>query len=237
MCLTEINGLSASNPRMAQSTVAPPRDPSASAGQDAQSTTQSDFDVRSEQLAHTKRILDLQIEGSRAIYRDALGIFLLNVIALLGLFASSLVVTALGGLTVASSAQVSVVLLGFGTLALFVSMAFATKAYLGDIADYAKPVTNAEGESYAEKSISRNVSIIKRNARIMETKVEGIRTAMLSMVGGLGGLFLALGFQFVALDSWAQVLVSLNALVVIGYLLVKVMGIDYFESQKDRLLR
>lgn len=222
---------------MAQSTTAPADSRSAPPGEDFSSSDPSSIDVRSEQLAHTRRILDLQIEGSRAIYRDALGIFLANVIALVALFSSGLLVTAMGGLSVTTSMQISVVLFGFGTLSLFISMAYATRAYLGDIADYASPVTDAEGGTFADKTISRNVSIIRRNAKIMETKVEGIRTALLSMVGGFGVLFLALGFQFIPLDSWAQVLVSLNALLVIGFLLVRVMGFDYLESKKDRLLR
>ena len=220
---------------MAQSTVAPTG--AQTAGEDTGPTARSNPDIRSEQLAHTKRILDLQIEGSRTIYRDALGIFLVNVLVLAALFATGLLMTAMGGLRVSSSAQVSVVLLGFGTLSLFVSMTFAMKAYLGDIADYSKPVTDTDESEYSNKSISRNITVIKRNARVMESKVEEIRTALLSMMGGLAGLGLALGFQFVTLDSWAQVLVSLNALAVIGFLLVKVMGIDYFESQKERLLR
>ena len=222
---------------MAQSTAAPTESHSVPTGDETARTSPSGVNVRSEQLAHTRRILDLQIEGSRTIYRDALGIFLVNTLALLGLFASGLVVTALGGLTVTTSAQISIVLFGFGTLALFISMAYATKAYLGDIADYSRPVTDTDGGSFVDKTLSRNISIIKRNAQVMESKVEGIRTALLSMVGGLGVLFLALGFQFIPLDSWAQVLVSLNALIVIGYILVRVMGFEYLESKKDQLLR
>ena len=221
---------------MAQSTAAPTDSHSVPSREENAHST-SDVNVRSEQLAHTRRILDLQIEGSRTIYRDALGIFRMNVLVLVGLFAAGLIVTAMGGLSVTTSAQISIVLLGFGTLALFVSMAYATKAYLGDIADYSRPVTESDSKTFADKTISRNFSIIKRNAQVMETKVEGIKTALLSMVGGIAVLFLALGFQFLPLDSWAQVLVSLNALVVIGFLLIKVTGFDYLESKKDQLLR
>lgn len=222
---------------MAQSSAAPTEPRSVPGGDEPARTTPKEVDLRAEQLSHTKRILDLQIEGSRAIYRDALGIFLVNTLLLAGLFVSGALVTAMGGLSVTASAQTSVVLFGIGTLALFVSMAFATTAYLDDIADYARPVTDADGEAYHNKAISHNVSTIKRNARAMETKVERLRTALLSMVGGLVVLFLGLGLQFIQLDSWAEVLVSLNALAVIGYLLVKVMGFDYLESKKDQLLR
>lgn len=222
---------------MAQSTAAPSESHSIPSDTDLSGSASASVEVRNEQLDHTRRILDLQIEGSRAIYRDALGIFLVNILALVALFAAGLYVTAMGGLTGTTTMQISVVLFGFGTFSLFISMAYATRAYLGDIADYSRPVTNTDDGTFADKTISRNISIIKRNAQIMEAKVEGIRTAMLSMVGGFGVLFLALGFQLIPLDSWAQALVSLNALVVIGFLLVKVMGIDYLESKKDQLLR
>lgn len=222
---------------MTQRTAAPAESRSVIGEDESARATPQEVDLRAEQLSHTKRILDLQIEGSRAIYRDALGIFLVNALTLGGLFVSGVLVIAMGGLTIAASAQTSVVLFGIGTLGIFVSMAYATTAYLGDIADYARPVTDADGEAFQNKAISSNVSIIKRNARAMEAKVEGLRTALLSMVGGLVVLFLGLGFQFIQLDSWAQVLVSLNALAVIGYLLIKVMSFDYLESKKDRLLR
>lgn len=221
---------------MAQSTTAPPESRPMPPEAGADGSDAVGYDVVREQLDHTKRILDLQIEGSRNIYNDALRLFLVNVVTLAGLLSAGLVVSSIGGFAVGSSTQIGVVLLGLGTLALFVSMAYATKAYLGDIADYAGPVTDASGREFADKSLSRNVKVIKRNAKVMESKVEAIRTALLSMVGGLVGLALALGFQLVPLESWAQIVVSLNALVVIGYLLANVMGID-LESQKNRLLR
>lgn len=222
---------------MAQSTTARTEPPSMAPDRGVEGSDPVQYDVTREQLAHTKRILDLQIEGSRNIYSDALRLILVNVLALTGLLSAGLIVASIGGISVNTSAQIGVVLLGFGTLALFVSMAYSAKAYLGDIADYAGPVTDANGRDFAEKSLSRNVKVIKRNAKIMESKVEAIRTSLLSMIGGLVGLALALGFQLVPLDSWAQIVVSLNALIVIGYLLANVMGLDYLESQKNRLLR
>lgn len=222
---------------MAESAAAQTGSPSVTAGETTQRAERPAVDVRKEQLAQTKRILDLQIEGSRAVYRDALSVFIANVLVVAGLVVAGLLVTALGGMPTTTSSLFSVVLLGFGTLSIFVAMAYATKVYLGDIADYSRPVSDVDGSDYVDRSLSKNVSTIKRNAKSMEAKVESMRTAMLSMLGGLGGLSLALGFQVVPLNSWAQILVSLNALVVVSYLLFHGVGSDYFQSHKDRLLR
>lgn len=222
---------------MAQSTTAPTEPRSVAQEDGPERTEAARYDVVDEQLTHTKRILDLQIEGSRHIYTDALRLFLLNVLALAVLLSAGMVASSLAGAGVSTASQISVVFLAFGTLALFVSMAYASRAYLGDIVDYSKPVTDTDGRDFADKSLTRNVKVIKRNARVMEAKVDAIRTSMLSMIGGVVGLALALGFQLVPLDSWAQVVVSLNALLVVGYLLTRVMDLDYIETQKERLLR
>lgn len=197
----------------------------------------SQFDIREEQIAHTKRILDLQIEGSRNLYQDALRIFLVDILGLGVLLSAGLVAFGLGGVAVGASEQISVVLMAFGGISVFVSMTFAAKAYLGDIANYGKTVTRDDGEDYKEKYLSRNIKIIKQNAREMEKRVDSIRVSLFSLVGGLAALILGLGFLVVPLDTWAEMAISLTAILFLGYLLADVLDIDYLDGSPTQFLR
>lgn len=60
---------------------------------------------------------------------------------------------------------------------------------------------------------------------------------MVTLVDGFGFHFLVLGLRCIPPDSWMQILVSLNALLVIGFNLVRVMEYSYLELKMDRLLR
>lgn len=220
---------------MARSSTAPADAHSVSRNDETDRRDGARYDLGDEQLAHTKRILDLQIEGSRNIYTDAMRLFLVDVVVLAGLLAAGLVASSFGGMAVNAAAPVSVALLGFGTFALFVSMTYSLRAYLGDVVEYAKPVT--DGGDFVDESLSRNVETIKRNAGVMEGKVDAIRTSLLTLAGGLGSLVLALGFQVVPLAAWGQIVVSLGGLVVIGYLVANVMEMEYLQTHEDRLHR
>jgi len=196
------------------------------------------FDVRDEQIAHLKRILDLQIEGSRNIYNDALRLMFVNVIAIGGLLAAAMVAVGVGGFgVIGPSEQISMVLLAFGMAGLFVSMAYATKAYLDDIADYATIVSTETREEFKAKYLSRNLEVVRQNAAVMETEIEAIRNSILGLVLGLSGLVLGFAFQVVPLDAWAQMAISLVGLLLVGYLVNNVIGVGYFEAQKDRFVR
>lgn len=199
--------------------------------------TRETFDVREEQIAHTKRVLDLQIEGSRHLYDDALRILLVEILVLGALLAGGLVAVGFGGLAIGTVDEVSIVLVTFGTGAVFVSMAGAAKAYLGDVANYGTTVRSDDGEDYPEKFLSRNIEVIKGNARDMEERVDTVRTSLFTLVGGLGGLFLGVGFQVLGLAIWAEVAISIGALLALGYLVGDVMGVDDLGAGAGRFLR
>ena len=195
------------------------------------------LDVREEQIAQTKRILDLQIEGSRHLYEDALRIFLVEILAIGALLAGGLVAVGFGTIATPTIDEVSLVLAAFGTGAVFVSMALAAKAYLGDVANYGSTVRSGDGEDYSEKLLTRNVKVIKQNARAMEDRVELVRASLFALVGGLGGLLLGLGFQVLAIAIWAEVAISIGALLLLGYLVADVMGVEYLDARDGRFLR
>jgi hypothetical protein len=196
------------------------------------------FDVRDEQIEHLKRILDLQIEGSRNIYDDALRLMLINVVAIGGLLAAAMVAVGVGGFgVIGPSEQISMVLLAFGMAGLFVSMAYATKAYLADIADYATIVSSESREEFKAKYLSRNLEIVRENAQVMEAEIEAVRNSILGLVLGLSGLVLGFAFQVVPLDTWAQMAISLAGLLVVGYLVNNVIGVGYLQAGKERFVR
>lgn len=199
--------------------------------------THERMDVRREQIAHTKRILDLQIEGSRHLYEDALRIFLVEVLALGALVAGGLLAAGVGDLAVGTVDEVSIVLVAFGTGAIFVSMGTAAKAYLGDIANYGSTIKSDDGDDYADKFLSRNIKVIKQNARAMEDRVELVRTSLFALVGGLGGLLLGVAFQVLAIATWAEVAISIAGLLMLGYLVADVLGVEYLEGRSGRFLR
>lgn len=196
------------------------------------------FDARAEQIEHLRRILDLQIEGSRNMYNDALRLMFINVLAIGLLLAAAMVSVGIEGFgVIGPSEQISVVLLAFGVGGLFVSMAYATNAYLADIADYATIVSAESREEFNAKYLSRNLKVVRENAAVMEEEIDSIRNAILGLVFGLSGLVLGFAFQVVPLDTWAQMAISIVGLLVVGYLVNNVMGVGYLEAQKDRFVR
>lgn len=203
-----------------------------------QSAAEEDFDVRDEQIAHLKRILELQIDGSRHMYEDALRLLFINVLAIGVLLAAAMVSVGVEGFgVIGPSEQISVVLLAFGMGGLFVSMAYATKAYLADIADYASIVSAESREEFRSQYLARNLKIVRQNAAVMEEEIGSIRNSILGLVLGLSGLVLGFAFQVVPVDTWVQMAISIVTLLVIGYLVNNVMGVGYLEAGKDRFVR
>lgn len=199
---------------------------------------ESTFDAREEQIEHLRRLLDLQIEGSRNMYNDALRLVFINVVAIGVLLAAAMVSVGLDGFgVIGPSAQISVVLLAFGMAGLFVSMAYATKAYLADIAEYATIVSADSREEFEAKYLTRNLKIVRQNAAVMESEIESIRNSILGLVLGLSGLVLGFAFQVVPLDTWAQMAISIVGLLIVGYLVNNVMGLGYLQAQKERFVR
>ena len=196
------------------------------------------FDVRDEQIEHLRRILTHQIDGSRNMYDDAMQLMIVNVLAIGVLLAAALVSVGVGGFgVIGPSEQISVVLLAFGMGGLFVSMAYATKAYLADIADYATIVSAESRDEFRSKYLSRNLEIVRRNAQVMEAEMRAVRNSILGLVLGLSGLVLGFAFQVVPLDTWAQMAISIAGLLVVGYLVNNVIGVGYLEAQKERFIR
>lgn len=220
---------------MAQSTTA--SDPDAFPRQEDFGSDDDTFDIRDEQITHLQRVLDLQIEGSRLIYDDALRLFFVNVIALGIVVATAAIAAAMSRIGIAASDQISAVLVTFGTIGLFVSMAFSIKAYLGDVANYGKLVSAEDEESFKDQYLNRQFKVVKQNATVMERTVDAVRNGLLAFVVGMAALVLGVGFQVVAIDTWAQMALTIGSFLLIGYLINNVMGLGYLQRGKNRFVR
>jgi len=220
---------------MAQSTAA--SDTGSFPRQEDFESPSNDFDIRDEQIDHLQRVLDLQIEGSRLIYDDAIRLFFVNVIALGVVVATASIATAVSTIGIGPADQISAVLVTFGTIGLFVSMAFSIKAYLGDVANYGKLVSADDEQGFKDKYLNRQLKIVKQNATVMEQTVDAVRNGLLALVIGLAALVLGAGFQVVAIDTWAQMAVTISSFLLIGYLINNVMGLGYLKRGKHRFVR
>lgn len=191
-----------------------------------------DFDVQADQIEHLNRILDLQVEGSRKVYDNALRLLVLDSGLVAALVLSAAIVFGVAGFDPLAEGRIGLMLLAFGLGALFVSIAFAVEAYLGSVANYGKVVTADDPAEYKQKHISRNIRIVEDNVEAMEAKVGTLRKALASLVAGLAGFALGFGFLLVPLETGTQFGIIMAAFVVIGYLVNHVLGEPFIQGER-----